>query len=397
MLLWFPILFDINVRLGAFFALYARRQFWYWYLSSNTGPGLGNPGEQNAGGYGMGRGRERDSRRGATGWDRGNRGYGRGSGQSDYYAMRNLVESVRHNRRITRSQSSQSERTRKPEITSWLGITQNSQLSSSAAGNGASSEQADLHTMNLGTSQVIDTDTENSDTEVQPDRTRDIDRESDRIERSASGCDRGDDIQSSGDVKELLIDIRSEMRYMNQKFDKLENSMTSLKQDNKILKRQNKQLTQQVENLSADEQTVTELAKENERKNERLESQSRRENLKFYGIDESRKETWEESENKVRNYIAEGFNMNETDIKIERAHRLGGSNSAPRPVIVKFSFYKHKERVLRTYRKRRLSGMIEHREIMLVTKTMDRETINLRKLMIVVISKFEFLKILLKG
>ena len=154
-------------------------------------------------------------------------------------------------------------------------------------------------------------------------------------------------------MKELLIDIRSEMRYMNQKFDKLENSMTSLKQDNKILKRQNKQLTQQVENLSADVQTVTELAKENERKNERLESQSRRENSKFYGIDESRKETWEESENKVRNYIAEGLDMNETDIKIERVHRLGGSNSAPRPVIVKFSFYKDKGRVLRTYREKK--------------------------------------------
>ena len=80
-------------------------------------------------------------------------------------------------------------------------------------------------------------------------------------------------------MKELLIDIRSEMRYMNQKFDKLETSMMSLKQDNKILKRQNKQLTQQVENSSADVQTVTELAKENERKNERIESQSRRENL----------------------------------------------------------------------------------------------------------------------
>ena len=77
-------------------------------VESNPGP---TPGP------GRGRGRERDSwdsRRGATCWDRRNRGYGRGSGQSDYYAMQNLVESVRHKRRITRSQS---ERTRQPEIT----------------------------------------------------------------------------------------------------------------------------------------------------------------------------------------------------------------------------------------------------------------------------------------
>lgn len=136
---------------------------------------------------------------------------------------------------------------------------------------------------------------------------------------------------------------------MNRKFDKLENTMTSLKQDNKTLKRQNKDLTKQVEELSSELQTVTELAKENERKNERLESQSRRENLKFFGIEESRKESWEESENKVRKYIAEGLNIDNANIQIERAHRLGGS-STPRPIIVKFSFFKDKEKILRAYR-----------------------------------------------
>ena len=154
-------------------------------------------------------------------------------------------------------------------------------------------------------------------------------------------------------MRELLIDIRREMRYMNRKFDKLEDTMTSLKQDNKTLKKQNKKLTKQVQELSFNVQAVSELAQENERKNERLESQSRRENLKFYGLDENRKETREESENKVRNYMAEGLNIDESDIKIERAHRLGGNKSGTRPIIVKFSFYKDKEKILRAYREKK--------------------------------------------
>ena len=62
-------------------------------------------------------------------------------------------------------------------------------------------------------------------------------------------------------MKDLLIDIRREMRYMNRKFDKLENTMFSLKQ-------QNEQLTKKVEEFytTFNVQTETELAKENERK-----------------------------------------------------------------------------------------------------------------------------------
>ena len=161
------------------------------------------------------------------------------------------------------------------------------------------------------------------------------------------------ELQDSGDVKDLLLDIRSEMRYMNRKFDNLETSINSLKQDNKSLKKQNKNLTQKVETLTTELQNVTELARENERKNEKLESQSRRENLKFFGLEEARNESWEESETKVRNHIAEGLNIDDSEIRIERAHRLTGSKSVPKPIIVKFSFFKDKEKVLRTYREKK--------------------------------------------
>ena len=91
---------------------------------------------------------------------------------------------------------------------------------------------------------------------------------------------------------------------------------------------------------------------EAEKKSENLEAQSRRDNLKFFGFQDDDKETWEQSEDKLWEYIRTELNINDSDIKIERAHRLLGKNS-PRPIIVKFSFYKDKDNELQTYRQKR--------------------------------------------
>ena len=245
-------------------------------VESNPGPGSSNsegyPADHiESQSYGRGGGRGR----GTDGWGRGNRGNGRGSGRGQNQAMRDLVESVRHERRITRSQS---ERISQPPITSWLGVAHQSRA---GAGNSLSGEQSGLQSSGMANRQVEETEDSDTDTELQMDREHDINRERDRNSEMASGGsledrgDRADDLDSSGGVKDLLLDIRREMRYMNRKFDKLETTMTSLKKDNKTLKKQNKQLTKKVEELSSSVQDVTEVAKQNERKNGRLESQSR--------------------------------------------------------------------------------------------------------------------------
>ena len=87
---------------------------------------------------------------------------------------------------------------------------------------------------------------------------------------------------------------------------------------------------------------------------DQLEGQSRRQNLNFFNIEESTNETWEEFEEKVRNYIKSELDLDETAISIERAHRLPGKNK-PRPLIVKFSFFKDKDRVIKRYRDLRKS------------------------------------------
>ena len=53
----------------------------------------------------------------------------------------------------------------------------------------------------------------------------------------------------------------------------------------------------------------------------------------------------------MRNYIKPDLEIDESEIKIERAHRLPGKNK-PKPIIVKFSFFKDKDRVLRKYREK---------------------------------------------
>ena len=126
----------------------------------------------------------------------------------------------------------------------------------------------------------------------------------------------------------------------------------ALKQDNKFLKAQNSQLTKQVTELQSSVSQLESRTRETEMKTERLEAQSRRDNLKFHGFEDHRGETWEESENIVRRYISEELDLNESAIQIERAHRVRSRNS-PRPIIVKFSYYKDRDRVLKSFREKR--------------------------------------------
>ncbi|CAN7952180.1 unnamed protein product, partial [Ixodes pacificus] len=76
-----------------------------------------------------------------------------------------------------------------------------------------------------------------------------------------------------------------------------------------------------------------------------LEDRSRRDNLIFHGIPDSR-ESWEQSEAKVKDALA-GVIDTFPENAIERAHRLGPYlPNKCRPIIVKFSGYKIRDRIL---------------------------------------------------
>ena len=104
-----------------------------------------------------------------------------------------------------------------------------------------------------------------------------------------------------------------------------------------------------------------------------LENQSRRNNLRFDGIPEDPRETWTETELKVKDTLVTtlGFSVTEaSNIKIERAHRTGKNlplhrtrapggapNHTARSVVVKFNSFKDREAILRRCKDRRPIGL----------------------------------------
>ena len=143
----------------------------------------------------------------------------------------------------------------------------------------------------------------------------------------------------------ILEDILSKLEGFNNRFDKMEEKLEAVTEkmektieDQTEIKKENVRLARQVRDL--------------EDKLSYLEGQSKRNNLVFHGIPEEKEETWDDCEAAVRKILEEKMDMEEawrdTDIAIERAHRIGRfSKGRTRPIIVKFANYKHKNNVFK--------------------------------------------------
>ena len=120
---------------------------------------------------------------------------------------------------------------------------------------------------------------------------------------------------------------------MEEKLEALTEKMEKTIEDQTEIERESARLARQVRDL--------------EEKLSYLEGQSKRNNLIFHGIPEEKDETWDNCEAAVRKILKEEMGMEEawrdTDIAIERAHRIGRfSKNRTRPIVVKFANYKHK-------------------------------------------------------
>jgi len=123
-----------------------------------------------------------------------------------------------------------------------------------------------------------------------------------------------------------------------------EEAKSNLKANNKniqVLKGQMIKIQQELEKSKLDRRELL-------RKNIDLEARSRRNNLIFYGIEEDKDESNEQSEQKIISFLKEKLQLQGNDKKslgIQRAHRLGKPSNKTRPIIVLFSDYIHKEEV----------------------------------------------------
>ena len=101
---------------------------------------------------------------------------------------------------------------------------------------------------------------------------------------------------------------------------------------------------------------------------------------------EEPRETWEETETKVRTYIKDELGIESENIQIERAHRPPGKYK-PRPVIAKFSFYKDKNKILRKYKdkvktKRENGTLRSDEETVRISEDFPENVRRIRKLLI---------------
>ena len=155
--------------------------------------------------------------------------------------------------------------------------------------------------------------------------------------RDPSPRARAIDSTGNADVLAYLHDMKSEVRKdlscINGKIDDVNISLNKLKQENEELKTENKMLWREIGSIKT--------------KVDRLEGHSRRNNLKFNGVEGAHDEKWSVTEQKVRSFIRDELNMPDLEhVDIERAHRLKTRDRQKCAIIVKFTKYKDKEAIL---------------------------------------------------
>ena len=153
----------------------------------------------------------------------------------------------------------------------------------------------------------------------------------------------------------------------SRRIDRLENKVTKLSEENISIK---KELAEMKHSLQFHSDLVEQQLETNNKKDDEalkfsdiiqekvaeLEDRSRRNNLRFSGIEEDgENESWEQSEQKVRTLLNDKLGIEE--VNIERAHRSGNSKNGEntkRTIIVKLLNYKEKQCILDAFHKNKL-------------------------------------------
>ena len=106
-----------------------------------------------------------------------------------------------------------------------------------------------------------------------------------------------------------------------------------------------------------------------------LEDRSRRKNIRIDGIKETKGETWNDSEEKVQDMLAQKLGLD--GIEIERAHRVKRNNidsntNRPRIIVVKLLLFKGKTKIFQNANK--LKG-----QNIFINNDFSKATLELRK------------------
>lgn len=166
-----------------------------------------------------------------------------------------------------------------------------------------------------------------------------------------------DDPFTSADIMRAISSLSSKFDHFSTKIGSLEENLRSVADQTSGLQDQIANIAEENARILAENASLKDTIGRLEAKIDATESQSRRCNLIFHGLPKSvENETWDDCEEMVQRTVREKMNLSE-DIDIERAHRLRTS-AQPQPIIVKFSSYKAKTKILNA--KKSLQGSNIH-------------------------------------
>ena len=171
-----------------------------------------------------------------------------------------------------------------------------------------------------------------------------------------------DILRNNERLKELTNDVNGVKESINASQEMLETKINAL--DEKVKKE--KQRSQDSFKLVSDEN------KELREKISNLEDLSRRDNLRFSGIEEYDQETWDDTEQALKDFLDEHLGLR--SIGIEHAQRVGpkDNNDTPRAIVAKFSSFKAKELILRKANQLKGTGYY-------INEDFSKETLEIRK------------------
>lgn len=114
-------------------------------------------------------------------------------------------------------------------------------------------------------------------------------------------------------------------------------------------------LNSELNKLKQENRNLKEACVNYENKVDDLEQYTRRNNIRIFGLPESKAECIEDS---VENLFRDKLNVNIPVCDIDRCHRLGKpNNNSARPVIVKFISYRVRQKVFQEKKKLKDSGI----------------------------------------
>ena len=121
-----------------------------------------------------------------------------------------------------------------------------------------------------------------------------------------------------------------------------------LKHKNDLMENNVKASKSGIDEVNSKLNSIGKKIEELESKTDDLKNRSRRNNLCFDGIKEDARESWSDSEKKIKDLLASKFNIATDNFTVERAHRIGRRKEGkPRMIVAKFQSYKTKETILK--------------------------------------------------